>query len=79
MLDQLRGQSLIIAMQYIDRHWRFGLTAGLGPLASNGRRSAHDMLGGIDDVLMAAKVVAEHHPGGGRRRELLVELHKVFG
>ncbi|MCY1374888.1 hypothetical protein D9M69_622590 [compost metagenome] len=35
------------------------------------------MLGGIDDVLVAAVVVAEHDLGGARRRELLVEIHEV--
>src|SRR4051812_23486114 len=70
-------QGLIVALQHIDWLQRLGRTAGLGFFAGDRWRSAHDMLSGIDDVLVAAVVVTEHHPRGARRRELLVERHEV--
>ncbi|MNP34688.1 hypothetical protein D3C76_1279890 [compost metagenome] len=77
MLHQALGHALVITIKDVHRQQCLGFTAGLGFLPGNRRCCAHDVLGGIDDVLVAAVVVAEHDLGGARRRELLVELHEV--
>ncbi|MNZ79133.1 hypothetical protein D3C78_977280 [compost metagenome] len=79
MLRQALGQRPVVTIVDVDRQQFCRFTAGLGFLARDRRCRPHDMLGGVDDVLMAAVVVAEHHPRGTGGRELLVELHEVFG
>ncbi|MNY34129.1 hypothetical protein D3C86_1684460 [compost metagenome] len=66
MLHQACGHALIIPIEHIDRQQRLRFATGLGLLARDRRCGAHDMFGGIDDVLVTAVVVAEHDPGRAR-------------
>ncbi|MNL24986.1 hypothetical protein D3C87_1464440 [compost metagenome] len=66
MLHQPLRHALVIPIQYVDRQQRLRLTTGLGLLAGDRRRGTHDVFGGVDDVLMAAVVIAEHDFGGAR-------------
>ena len=79
MLGQFCDQPGIVPIQYLDRHQRFGLAAGLGPFARDGRRGAYDVFRCVNDMLLAAEIVAEHHPRGGRRDKFFVERHEIFG
>ena len=78
MRQQLLAQRRIVTITHGDGHqWLRGST-GLGFLAADGRGGTHDVFGSINNVLMAAVVLAQHHPRGGGRREFLVELHEVL-